>query len=134
MHSCIKTKYNFRAVWDLNALDSMQICTSLRISYDYEDGGLQNLWNNRSIRLAYKPYFFSKRTVFFSHTKSANSTFSHGLLAKQAQTNRTLAWYLLGKQGCAWYLLGKPNHSVRPYDTCTSVTSFHTCMFANTCM
>jgi len=27
--------------------------------------------------LAYKPYFFSQRTVFFSHNKSANSTFSH---------------------------------------------------------
>ena len=40
--------------------------------------------------LAYKPYFFSQRTIFFSHTKSANSTFSYGLSAKQAQTNRAL--------------------------------------------
>ena len=38
--------------------------------------------------LAYKPYFFSQRTIFFSHNKSANSTFSHGLSVKQAQTNR----------------------------------------------
>jgi len=38
--------------------------------------------------LAYKTYFFSQRTVFFSHTKSVNSTFSHNLSAKQAQTNR----------------------------------------------
>jgi len=41
--------------------------------------------------LAYKPYFFSQRTIFFSHTKSANSTFSHGLSAKQAKTNRANA-------------------------------------------
>ena len=27
----------------------------------------------RPVRLAYKPYFFSQRTVFFSHNKSANS-------------------------------------------------------------
>ena len=27
--------------------------------------------------MVYKPYFFSQRTVFFSHNKSANSTFSH---------------------------------------------------------
>ena len=39
--------------------------------------------------LTYKPYFFSQQTVFFSHTKSTNSTFSRGLSAKQAQTNRT---------------------------------------------
>ena len=35
---------------------------------------------------AYKPYFFSQRSIFFFHTKSANNTFSHGLLAKQART------------------------------------------------
>ena len=29
------------------------------------------------------PYFFSQRTVFFSHNKAANSTFSHGLSAKR---------------------------------------------------
>ena len=29
--------------------------------------------------LTYKSYFFSQRTIFFSHTKSANSTFSHDL-------------------------------------------------------
>ena len=39
--------------------------------------------------LAYKPYFFSQRTVFFSHTKSVNGTFSHDLSVKQAQVNRT---------------------------------------------
>ena len=38
---------------------------------------------------AYKPYFFSQRTIFFSHTKSANNTFSNGLSAKQAQANKT---------------------------------------------
>jgi len=34
------------------------------------------------IHFAYKTYFFNQRTVFFFHNKSANSTFSHGLLAK----------------------------------------------------
>jgi len=33
----------------------------------------------RPVRLAYKPYFFNQRTLFFSHNKSTNSTFSHGL-------------------------------------------------------
>ena len=33
--------------------------------------------------IAYKPYFFSQLTVFFSHNKSANGTFSHGLSAKR---------------------------------------------------
>ena len=37
--------------------------------------------------LAYKPYFFNHRTIIFSHIKSANSTFSHSLSAKQAQAN-----------------------------------------------
>jgi hypothetical protein len=31
----------------------------------------------------YKPYFFNERTMFFSHNKSANSTFSHNLSAKR---------------------------------------------------
>ena len=33
----------------------------------------------RPVRLAYKPYFFGQQTLFFSHNKSANNTFSHGL-------------------------------------------------------
>ena len=33
--------------------------------------------------LAYKPYFFSQRIIFFSHNKSANSTFSHDLSVKR---------------------------------------------------
>jgi len=33
--------------------------------------------------LAYKPYFFSQRILFFSYNKSANGTFSHGLSAKR---------------------------------------------------
>jgi hypothetical protein len=36
-----------------------------------------------SVRLAYKPYFLSQQTVFFSHKKSANSTFGHGFSAKR---------------------------------------------------
>ena len=30
----------------------------------------------RPVRLAYKPYFFSQRTAFFSHNKSANGIFT----------------------------------------------------------
>jgi hypothetical protein len=37
------------------------------------------------IRLSYKPYFFSERTVFFSHNKSANNTSNHGLSAKRTK-------------------------------------------------
>jgi hypothetical protein len=29
------------------------------------------------VRLFYKPYFFYQPTIFFSHNKSANSTFTH---------------------------------------------------------
>ena len=38
---------------------------------------------NRPVHLAYKPYFFSQRIVFFSHNKSDKSTFRHGLSAKR---------------------------------------------------
>ena len=37
----------------------------------------------RPVRSAYKPYFFSQQTVFFSRNKSANSTSSHGLSVKR---------------------------------------------------
>jgi len=36
-----------------------------------------------SIHLSYETYYFNERTVFFSHSKLANSTFSHDLLAKR---------------------------------------------------
>ena len=39
--------------------------------------------DKRPVRLVYKPYFFSQRTIFFSHNKSANGTFSYGLSAKR---------------------------------------------------
>ena len=39
----------------------------------------------RRVRLAYKPYFFSQRIVFFFHIKLVNSTFSHVLSAKQTE-------------------------------------------------
>jgi len=50
------------------------------------DFSFEKTWvmvDKRHIRLAYNLYFFSHRTVFFSHHKSANSTFSHDLLAKR---------------------------------------------------
>jgi hypothetical protein len=34
------------------------------------------------VRLSYKPYFFNQRTIFFSHNKSANNTFSHDFSTK----------------------------------------------------
>ena len=45
--------------------------------------------NYRPVRLAYKPYFFSQRTIFFSHNKSANSTFSHDLSAKRTGQSKS---------------------------------------------
>ena len=44
----------------------------------------------RPVRLAYKPYFFSQQTIFFSHNKLANSTFIHGFSAKRT-------WHLSAK-------------------------------------
>jgi hypothetical protein len=44
---------------------------------------------------AYKLYFFSQRTVFFSHNKSANSTFSHGFSAKQIGRSITMQLLLV---------------------------------------
>ena len=35
------------------------------------------------VRLSCEPYCFSEGKVFFSHNKSANSTFSHGFSAKR---------------------------------------------------
>jgi len=43
------------------------------------------VWHSGPVRLSYEPYYFSERTVFFSHNKSANSTFSHGFSAKQTE-------------------------------------------------
>jgi len=45
---------------------------------------------HRPVRLAYKPYFFSQRTIFFSHNKSANGIFSHGLSAKHKKNTKDL--------------------------------------------
>ena len=63
---------------------------------------------NRGVRSAYKPYFFSQRTIFLFHNKSANSTFSHGLLAKrtiQKCLHRpTCQWHIVRTDGvtCQW--------------------------------
>jgi len=46
----------------------------------------------RPVRSAYKPYFFSLQVIFFSHNKSANSTFSHGLSAKRIRQIITMTW------------------------------------------
>jgi hypothetical protein len=35
------------------------------------------------VHLSCEPYYFSERTVFFSHNKSANSIFSHDFSAKR---------------------------------------------------
>ena len=51
--------------------------------------------------LAYKPYFFNQRTVFFSHNKSTNSTFSHDLSAKQTQANRVIIFFSHNKTSSA---------------------------------
>ena len=46
------------------------------------------LKNYRHVRWTYKSYFFSQRTVFFSHNKLANGTFSHGLSAKRTDSQK----------------------------------------------
>ena len=50
----------------------------------------------RHVRLTYKPYFFSQRTVFFSYNKSANSTFNHDLSAKRTGQRSKLGEDTLG--------------------------------------
>jgi hypothetical protein len=42
---------------------------------------------NHPVRLSYKPYFFQPSNIVFSHNKSANSTFSHGFLAKRTRVS-----------------------------------------------
>jgi hypothetical protein len=37
------------------------------------------------VRLTYQPYFFNEGTIFLSHNKSTNSTFSHGFSAKRTR-------------------------------------------------
>ena len=50
-----------------------------------EDFDLKYLSSSSDMKVdSDRPYFFSQQTVLFSHTKSANSTFSHGLSVKQA--------------------------------------------------
>ena len=48
------------------------------------------------VRLTYKSYFFSQRTIFFSHNKSTNSTFSYSLSAK-----RTGQWSAAWRMGAS---------------------------------
>ena len=52
----------------------------------------------RPVRLSYKPYFFSQRTIFFSHNKSANNTFSHGLSVKRRCIRLAWARGMLGRR------------------------------------
>jgi len=59
-------------------------------------------WNLKNailcpVRLAYKPYFFSQRIIFFFNNKSVNSIFSHGLWAE-----RTGHWSV----ACLWRVVG----------------------------
>ena len=49
----------------------------------------------RSVRLVYKSYFFNQGTIFFSHNKSTNNTFSYDLSAK-----RTEQWLQPWRYGC----------------------------------
>ena len=46
----------------------------------------------RPVRLAYKLYFLSERTIFFSHNKSTNSTFSHSLSVKRTGQKLPMRW------------------------------------------
>jgi len=55
----------------------MTILTSGSMTVSHQGG------DRGPIRLSYEPYFFSERTVFFSHNKSENNTFQHGLSTKR---------------------------------------------------
>ena len=66
----------------------------------------------RPVRLAYKPYFFSQRTIFFSHNKSANSTFSHGLSAKRIGPVEGI-WRNLEEFGREWTVFSAMNSECR---------------------
>ena len=66
----------------------------------------------RPVRLAYKPYFFSQRTVFFSQNKSANSTFSHGLSAKRIGPVEGI-WRNLEEFGREWTVFSAMNSECR---------------------
>jgi hypothetical protein len=61
------------------------IC-SYELSTHSQQSPLINQKNEGSVRLFYNPYFhlvFLVGTVFFSHNKSTNSTFSHDFSAKR---------------------------------------------------
>jgi hypothetical protein len=62
------------------------------------------------VYLSYKPYFFSQRSMFFSHDKLVNSTCSHNFLTKR--TGRTQATiHMTSTQVC---------HSLGPFTHCRS--------------
>ena len=90
----------------------------------------------RPVRLAYKPYFSSKRIIFFSHNKSTNSTFSHSLSAKRTRRIPSHSREVLANAW--WYPCTSSRSYMDPYH-CTSmemsvfydVPPFHAEVIAN---
>jgi hypothetical protein len=56
--------------------------SATRVSFDHGAGKNYDTLEKTPGRLSYKPYFFSQRTVFFSHNKSATDTFSYDFSTK----------------------------------------------------
>ena len=57
---------------------------------------------NGHVRLSYEPYYFNKRTLFFSRNKSANNIFSH---ANKAIVTRPVTHALAGLESYEKYVL-----------------------------
>ena len=88
----------------LNYAESRILLCKLHVASNARSGSYCPCWcwnlKNailRPVRLAYKPYFFSQRIIFFFNNKSVNSIFSHGLWAE-----RTGHWSV----ACLWRVVG----------------------------
>jgi hypothetical protein len=78
--------------------------------------------NIRPIRLSYKSYFFSQRTLFFSRNKSTNSIFNHDFSAKWtawprsagiiSRLKNTVGWFFVREKYCSGWKnkLNKTNY------------------------
>jgi len=86
---CVKLFFDLHISRDNSSLDIDKSSALLAIEtqQDYCPNGLpaQHKYHTLVglVRLFYELYYFSKRTVFFSHNKSANNTVSHGFSANR---------------------------------------------------
>ena len=114
----IKRKYNYHFFDESNSICKLLVRYGFVINVSYI------CRENRPIRLAYKPYFFSQQTIFFSHNLSTNVTFSRSL---SAQTNsqisfvhRHTVWHCIRRKG----MVRRRESSVRAWrnNACVYIT------------